>query len=128
LDQVGVERLDDDAPGVDLLADGAVAQNHGRTVSRGAASHVWTTVRSSRGARCRYGPLRRMKMPTSGPGDHQLKRIVLPSGKTIEVVYFDNASFEDAQAAAGAAHPRSEERRVGKEERHRGRRGRSNKE
>ena len=44
-------------------------------------------------------------MPTSGPGDHQLKRIVLPSGKTIEVVYFDNASFEDAQAPAGAAHP-----------------------
>ena len=33
-------------------------------------------------------------MPTSGPGDHQLKRIVLPSGKTIEVVYFDHSSFE----------------------------------
>jgi hypothetical protein len=32
-------------------------------------------------------------MPASGPGDHQLKRIVLPSGKTIEVVYFDHASF-----------------------------------
>jgi len=32
-------------------------------------------------------------MPTSGPGDHQLKRIVLPSGKTIEVVYFDHASL-----------------------------------
>jgi len=32
-------------------------------------------------------------MPVSGPGDHQLKRIVLPSGKTIEVVYFDHASF-----------------------------------
>ena len=31
-------------------------------------------------------------MPDSGP-DHQLKRIVLPSGKTIEVVYFDHASF-----------------------------------
>lgn len=29
-------------------------------------------------------------MPTQGHGDHQLKRIVLPSGKTIEVVYFDH--------------------------------------
>ena len=26
--------------------------------------------------------------------DHQMKRIVLPSGKTIEVVYFDHSSFE----------------------------------
>jgi hypothetical protein len=32
-------------------------------------------------------------MPESGREDHQLKRIVLPSGKTIEVVYFDHASF-----------------------------------
>ena len=35
-----------------------------------------------------------------GHGDHQLKRIVLPSGKTIEVVYFD--SLEPAPADAGA--------------------------
>ena len=34
-------------------------------------------------------------------GDHQLKRIVLPSGKTIEVVYFESLSAE--AAAAGAA-------------------------
>ena len=34
-------------------------------------------------------------MPTSGPGDHQLKRIILPSGKTIEVVYFDHASVSE---------------------------------
>ena len=34
-------------------------------------------------------------------GDHQLKRIVLPSGKTIEVVYFDHPS---------AAPPLTEER------------------
>jgi hypothetical protein len=26
--------------------------------------------------------------------EHQMKRIVLPSGKTIEVVYFDHSSFE----------------------------------
>ena len=32
-------------------------------------------------------------MAESAHGDHQLKRIVLPSGKTIEVVYFDHASF-----------------------------------
>ncbi len=30
-------------------------------------------------------------------GDHQLKRIVLPSGKTIEVVYFESLSAEAAQ-------------------------------
>jgi hypothetical protein len=36
-------------------------------------------------------------MSTSGPGDHQLKKIVLPSGKTIEVVYFDHASFTAAR-------------------------------
>jgi hypothetical protein len=28
-------------------------------------------------------------------GDHQLKRIVLPSGKTIEVVYFESLTAED---------------------------------
>jgi hypothetical protein len=37
-------------------------------------------------------------MPTSGPGDHQLKRIVLPSGKTIEVVYFDHGSISASKA------------------------------
>ena len=31
-------------------------------------------------------------MAISGNGDHQLKRIVLPSGKTIEVVYFSSTS------------------------------------
>jgi hypothetical protein len=30
-------------------------------------------------------------MAISGNGDHQLKRIVLPSGKTIEVVYFSSS-------------------------------------
>jgi len=40
-------------------------------------------------------------MPTSGPGDHQLKRIVLPSGKTIEVVYFDHASFAASAETRG---------------------------
>ena len=38
-------------------------------------------------------------MPASDHGDHQLKRIVLPSGKTIEVVYFDSASTPDAPPA-----------------------------
>jgi hypothetical protein len=33
-------------------------------------------------------------------GDHQLKRIVLPSGKTIEVVYFESLSAEAAQVEA----------------------------
>jgi hypothetical protein len=34
-------------------------------------------------------------MASSGHGDHQLKRIVLPSGKTIEVVYFDHGAFSE---------------------------------
>ena len=44
-------------------------------------------------------------MPTSGPGDHQLKRIILPSGKTIEVVYFDRAAVSGPQVEASAAQP-----------------------
>ena len=32
-------------------------------------------------------------------GDHQLKRIVLPSGKTIEVVYFESLTAEAAAPA-----------------------------
>ena len=35
-------------------------------------------------------------MSAQRPDDHQLKKIVLPSGKTIEVVYFDHASFAAA--------------------------------
>jgi hypothetical protein len=49
-----------------------------------------------------------MEMETSGPGDHQLKRIVLPSGKTIEVVYFDHAPLGDAQPPAAAEAPVTE--------------------
>jgi hypothetical protein len=41
-------------------------------------------------------------MPTADPGDHQLKRIVLPSGKTIEVVYFDHASIEASRPESAA--------------------------
>ena len=44
-------------------------------------------------------------MPTSGPGDHQLKRIVLPSGKTIEVVYFETAGPAESHAPADAGQP-----------------------
>ena len=42
-----------------------------------------------------------------GNGDHQLKRIVLPSGKTIEVVYFESLSPEGlgAEVAAEAIAP-----------------------
>ena len=46
-------------------------------------------------------------MPTSGPGDHQLKRIVLPSGKTIEVVYFSDES-RLADGAESPVHPPAE--------------------
>ena len=37
-----------------------------------------------------------------GNGDHQLKRIVLPSGKTIEVVYFESLAAEEDVAAPEA--------------------------
>jgi hypothetical protein len=53
-------------------------------------------------------------MADQGHPDHQLKRIVLPSGKTIEVVYFDHPpaapSEATAAAPAPAAEPRVEER------------------
>jgi hypothetical protein len=42
-----------------------------------------------------------MEMAASGENHgHELKRIVLPSGKTIEVVYFPGATDEAAEAAA----------------------------
>jgi hypothetical protein len=60
-------------------------------------------------------------MADQGHPDHQLKRIVLPSGKTIEVVYFEHpvappagdapaASDSTALVPAPAAEPRVEER------------------
>ena len=54
-------------------------------------------------------------MSDSAHGDHQLKRIVLPSGKTIEVVYFDHASFASPTAdprEAPAAPARDEDREL----------------
>ena|SRR5947209_8895426 len=44
-------------------------------------------------------------MAIPGNGDHQLKRIVLPSGKTIEVVYFSSAPVDPAEAAIEPAAP-----------------------
>jgi hypothetical protein len=42
-----------------------------------------------------------MEMAASGENHgHELKRIVLPSGKTIEVVYFPGATDEATEAAA----------------------------
>jgi hypothetical protein len=55
-------------------------------------------------------------MADQGHPDQQLKRIVLPSGKTIEVVYFENpaaAPVDDKSAAAAApapSEPRVDER------------------
>jgi hypothetical protein len=42
-------------------------------------------------------------MSVPSPGDHQLKRIVLPSGKTIEVVYFDHGVPREIEASAPGA-------------------------
>jgi len=42
-------------------------------------------------------------MADQGHPDHQLKRIVLPSGKTIEVVYFEHPAAPPSDAAAAAA-------------------------
>lgn len=38
-------------------------------------------------------------MASKDHGEHQMKRIVLPSGKTIEVVYFDHSDFADPRPA-----------------------------
>ena len=57
-------------------------------------------------------------MADQGHPDHQLKRIVLPSGKTIEVVYFEHpAAAPPAEApapepTAAAAETRTTEERV----------------
>jgi hypothetical protein len=40
------------------------------------------------------------QMAMAGHNGHQLKRIVLPSGKTIEVVYFDQVDRAEPDAAA----------------------------
>src|SRR3954453_14200758 len=53
---------------------------------------------------------RRPMMADQGHPDHQLKRIVLPSGKTIEVVYFEHPAAappepEVTQAPEAAATP-----------------------
>jgi hypothetical protein len=52
-------------------------------------------------------------MADQGHPDHQLKRIVLPSGKTIEVVYFEHPAAAPPEASAPAApavEPKVEER------------------
>ena len=41
-------------------------------------------------------------MAAQDHGDHQMKRIVLPSGKTIEVVYFDHSDFSEPRPAPQA--------------------------
>jgi hypothetical protein len=48
-------------------------------------------------------------MAMQGHNGHQLKRIVLPSGKTIEVVYFDQVD-RPAAAASETQQPQREER------------------
>jgi len=44
-------------------------------------------------------------MADQGHPDHQLKRIVLPSGKTIEVVYFEHPAAAPPAAEAAATPP-----------------------
>jgi hypothetical protein len=44
-------------------------------------------------------------MADQGHPDHQLKRIVLPSGKTIEVVYFEHPAAAPPEASAAAPAP-----------------------
>lgn len=47
-------------------------------------------------------------MADQGHPDHQLKRIVLPSGKTIEVVYFEHPAAVPPEASAPAVEPNVE--------------------
>ncbi len=48
-----------------------------------------------------------MAAGTPTPEGHYVKRVILPSGKTIEVVYFESARIEHEQPAAGSAPSRS---------------------
>ena len=61
-------------------------------------------------------------MADQGHQDHQLKRIVLPSGKTIEVVYFEHPAAappaEAASAQAQASAPAPSEHRVAERDLH----------
>ena len=58
-------------------------------------------------------------MADQGHQDHQLKRIVLPSGKTIEVVYFEHpAAAPPAEATSPVPAPAPPEPRVGDRELH----------
>ena len=56
-------------------------------------------------------------MADQGHPDHQLKRIVLPSGKTIEVVYFEHPAATPPVPEA-AAKPAPSEERVDKRDLH----------
>ena len=48
-------------------------------------------------------------MDSHGDNTHFTKRVTLPSGKTIEVVYFaDDSRLADAPQAEGATHPAAE--------------------
>jgi len=44
-------------------------------------------------------------MPSSPDHQHHVRRVVLPSGKTIEVVYFEDADVSPPQPTAGSAVP-----------------------
>ncbi len=50
-----------------------------------------------------------MAAGTPTPEGHYVKRVTLPSGKTIEVVYFESARIEREQPAAGLAPSRSDQ-------------------
>src|SRR6188508_1239221 len=59
---------------------------------------------SSSASQCRKGPWRTtMPAGTPTPEGHYVKRVTLPSGKTIEVVYFESAKVEAEQAGAAPA-------------------------
>jgi hypothetical protein len=79
--------LNHDAPRLDLGADGAIAENHGRRSLFGGSGStpqvgLWHADTSG-------------MEPREDQGSHHVKRVVLPSGKTIEVVYFKDAAEEE---------------------------------
>ena len=51
----------------------------------------------------------------AGHNGHQLKRIVLPSGKTIEVVYFDQADRPEPAASAPVEPTQKQEQRTARD-------------
>ena len=110
LDEPLVVGVYDDPSSLDLGTDRAVAQHHGRPsldrrgIDRPRAARYLAF--KFPGARADTG-IRMEEMETGGDQTHYVKRVVLPSGKTIEVVYFKETEVQLDEAQPSSTPPRS---------------------